>query len=345
MTVCIVNRGSLSTSEFVLSRSIFCRILEPLLYLTENLDRGIRIISVLENQITDEILKTISVIVFCKHNQDQDLLLLKKCKELGIKVIYDIDDLIYKFTSDSMAYVHMQKAKNVQTMIQESDCVVTSNAELDKRVRADFKVTNSVVIPTGFNTEKYGRKTLPVESDIVLFTNGDNIKVTQFYDGFVKCFNKFLLAHGSVDFRVFGDSEAYLEPFERYSYMGSLSWDLHKEYLLTHDVRFGIVPLGASEESLEHREFSVCKTPIKFYEYGAARIPAIFSNAKIYRDVVEDRVTGLLVDNTEEGWSSALEELYLNYELRLQIGRNALETVRSRHHISRPAKLWLDIIS
>lgn len=345
MNICIVNRGSLSTSKFVLSRSIFCRVLEPLMYLTEKVDRDVKLISLLENQINDEILKNISVIVFCKHNQDSELTLLRKCRDLGIMVIYDIDDLIYRFTSDSMAYVHMQKAQNVKTMIQESDVVVTSNPELDERIRRDFEVSNTVIIPTGFNTEKYGRSDSPGDSNVVLFTNGDNIKVTKFYDGFVKCFNTFLKSNPEIDFRVFGDSEAYLSPFERYTYLGSLPWDLHKDYLLNHDIRFGIVPLGGEEESKEHQEFSVCKTPIKFYEYGASRIPTIFSKAKIYNDVVEHRKTGFLVNNDAKSWAEGLMELNSTPLLREEISNNAFEVVKSKHHISGTAGQWMELIS
>lgn len=346
MNVCIVNRGSLSTSEFVLSRSIFCRILEPLSYLSEVVDKNINVISRMSDQIDDELLKTLSVIVFCKHNQDEDLVLLKKCKDLGLFTVYDIDDLIYKFTTDSMAYVHMQKSLNVKAMVQNCDCVVTSNLELDNRIRRDFDVSGTVIIPTGFNTEKYGQPLRPKnDSEVVLFTNGDNIKVNQFYNDFVKCFNAFLARHQSAEFHVFGDSEAYLGPFSRYTYLGSLAWDKHKEYLLKNSFKFGIVPLGGKEESVEHQEFSVCKTPIKFFEYGAAKIPTIFSKAKIYTDVVEDRRTGLLVDNDIKSWTEALEELHADQQLRTDIANNAFEVIKSKHHIRRTADQWMEIVS
>lgn len=338
--VCIVNRGSLSTDKFVLSRSIFSRVLEPLLFCTENLKSPFSIEGKMTSEITEEILKKYDVLVFCKHNLETDVQLAIKAKELGKKIVYDIDDLIYKFTSDSLAYAHMKNVKNLEEMLRFSDLIVTSNPELDKRIRSDFNLTNTIIVPTGFNTDKYFKAEYKDVSNDVIFTNGDNIKVTVFYNDFVNCFNTFLTKNPSITFKVFGDSDQYLKPFVRHLFLGSMPWDEHKDYLNQHQFKFGIVPLGGQEETLEHQNFSVCKTPIKFFEYGSARIPTIYSKSKIYTDCIEDGITGLLVENDDRSWTAGLEKLNSDSLLRKRIADNAFEQVASVHHIKFSAKAW-----
>jgi len=64
----------------------------------------------------------------------------------------------------------------------------------------------------------------------------------------------------------------------------------------------GIAPLAGGR-------FESFKTDIKYREYGACRIPGIYSRVPPYSDVVVDRTTGRLADNDAAAWIAALEAL------------------------------------
>lgn len=166
------------------------------------------------------------------------------------------------------------------------------------------------------------------------------------------------------------DWEAVIEPLnaftDRYGakvfVTGTVPEGIHN-ILTLHD--FGLAPAGvdllpfelyplipaqcdvvlAPLDPSDHFNFS--KSPIKSLEAaasarnladgtvgGAASI--VVSNPPIYTGVVTHRKTGLLVQqNSKEQWYKALELLFLNHQLRMEIQRNALKQVVERWDIVR----------
>lgn len=344
MRLLVVQRGSLSSKQFVVSRSVFNRVLEPLEYL-EATSKSVSIQVMSPEDIVSTTNLNFDVAIFCKHNTAETVDLAKQLQTKNIKIIYDFDDLIYKFTEDSIAYEQMNKVSFVQAHLEMADLVVFSNVAISDIVRSDFQIKKSCIIKTGINTDKYYNSDYENIPEQLLFTNGDNIKVEAFRNDFISEFNTFLCESPIVQFHVFGDTKSYLQDFTRYNFLGSLPWNEHKYYLMKNRYKFAIVPLGSEEESETHQQFSICKTPIKYLEYGALRIPAIYSDAHIYREVVQDRLTGMLVPNTREAWRSGLRELNGNLELREKIAANAFDDVAENHHIKIAAKKWFDELS
>jgi glycosyltransferase involved in cell wall biosynthesis len=341
MRVLIVQRGSLSSKVFVPSRSVFNRVLEPLEYLASK-NNKVKLTIKTPDELQHDHSLNYDIAVFCKHNTQQTVDIAQKLQSKNVKIVYDLDDLIYKFTEDSIAYDQMQQVPFLKIHLEQADFVIFSNEAISEIVKNDFSIKDSAIIKTGINVDKYQNKNYENIPNRVLLTNGDNIKVEHFRKGFNQVFNNFLIANKSIQFDVFGDTEEYLKSFERYNFLGSLPWDEHKYYLMKNRYKFAIVPLGSNEESETHQKFSICKTPIKFLEYGALRIPAIYSDAKIYRDVVKNSETGLLVTNEQHDWSLALNELNKNQQLRNKITENAFDDVYSNHHIRIAANQWFE---
>lgn len=344
LNLLVVSRGSLSTKKNVISRSLYCRILEPLEYLTET-SGDFRVYIYAVEDISDEILRKMDVVIFCKHNTEKSLNLCKRAIDQGRKVIYDIDDLIYKFTKDSLAYDHMSNVGYLKEHLELADSVVISTATLAGVLSKDFpKIRKQCLIPTGINTEKYGKAMFDRSSRDVLFTNGDNIKITAFKSDFTQTFNHFLKNHPDARFDVFGDSENYLTGFERYNFLGSLPWDEHKRYLQKSNYRFAVIPLGGEEEDVEHQLFSRCKSPIKYLEYATLKIPGIYSDVFIYNGVVKNHETGFLVPNDGLSWARAFEEVARDDSLLKRITENAFEDVQQNHHIRFASQRWRNVV-
>ncbi len=86
---------------------------------------------------------------------------------------------------------------------------------------------------------------------------------------------------------------------------------------------------------LDGSRFSASKCPIKFLELSAAGAAGIYSDVRPYNRYVESGHTGLLVNDSEEAWLEALEDLRGNPARRVDIARRAHEEVFARFDTSR----------
>jgi len=93
-----------------------------------------------------------------------------------------------------------------------------------------------------------------------------------------------------------------------------------------------ITPLGADEDPAA-AEFNACKNPFKYLNYGTAGIPGIYSASPIYTGCIRTRETGLIVDNTLESWTTALEQLAFDSAMRSRMREAAFADITENHHI------------
>jgi len=87
--------------------------------------------------------------------------------------------------------------------------------------------------------------------------------------------------------------------------------------------------------------FNQCKSPLKFFEYSALGVPAVFSDVEPYRNVIVDGKNGFLA-KSQEDWVDKIRALIDNPDLRYHIAKNAQETVRSKFLMSENAHLWTE---
>jgi glycosyltransferase involved in cell wall biosynthesis len=86
------------------------------------------------------------------------------------------------------------------------------------------------------------------------------------------------------------------------------------------------------------------KTNNKYREYGACRIPGVYSNMPPYQCSVEAGVTGLLVDPSSEAWLSAILLLAHRPEERRRIAAHAENDVRNKYSVVSVARTWDECI-
>jgi Lipopolysaccharide biosynthesis protein len=95
---------------------------------------------------------------------------------------------------------------------------------------------------------------------------------------------------------------------------------------------------------LEDNPFNCAKSNIKWLEYSALGIPAIFSDLPPYACVEHGR-TGLRVNNTEDAWFEAINSLIISPELRHQIGRSAQDEVLANWTLQKNVFVFRDVYS
>lgn len=287
------------------------------------------------------------VIVFSKHLSDLSVKHAVRAKNAGIKIIYDIDDFIIDFPKYSGCEINDERRNNFYQHMQLADAVTVSTPRLQEKLK-EYIENETVLIQTGFDIERHYHSSKVAMTEAkevkIVYTNGDRVKLNAFRDGFFRTMNTFLNGHPDLFFDMFCVSNAEVSNFSRCNFLGAVDWFEHKRLLLENNYYMGIVPLGA-EEDRDDFAFNLCKSPIKYLEYGGLKIAGIYSKNPIYTDVIENGYNGLLVDNTEEAWLSALEELTNNKQLHKKIIENAHNDVKEKYHISKSAEQWMQVIN
>lgn len=90
---------------------------------------------------------------------------------------------------------------------------------------------------------------------------------------------------------------------------------------------------------LQDTAFNQYKSPLKYFEYTALGLPAIFSNILPYKGVVDDGKTGLLASSSEV-WLEKLSKLVESPGLRQKILQNAQEDVKQNYLLSNHTDEW-----
>lgn len=99
---------------------------------------------------------------------------------------------------------------------------------------------------------------------------------------------------------------------------------------------FALAPLVSSP-------FSACKSDLKWLDYGALGIPAIFSHVTPYADSVTSGQTGLLADSAHD-WEAMLEALIRDADLRLTLARQVQDHVFGQRSLRQHAGQWVKAI-
>ncbi|MDD2714786.1 MAG: glycosyltransferase family 4 protein [Candidatus Wallbacteria bacterium] len=131
-------------------------------------------------------------------------------------------------------------------------------------------------------------------------------------------------------------------PSERKIQEESLQYEMGKRFTFTGYV-------GSINQYLS--EFDVFGYPLAPYHYGtceqslcesmAAGVPPVVLSNMTERYIVDDHVTGIVAAG-EESYAAAIEELYLNPDLRRKLSDNARAAARRRFSLEKMVDSWDD---
>lgn len=102
---------------------------------------------------------------------------------------------------------------------------------------------------------------------------------------------------------------------------------------------FGVAPLDLNNPINES------KSNLKFLEYSALGIPAIYTDIKPYHDTVANGHNGILIGNNSHAeWVEALINLSQNAAFRAKLSEGAREELRSNFLLQDNYKVWASIL-
>lgn len=249
------------------------------------------------------------------------------------KVIYDIDDLVFlKNDRAEPWYALLLKGRNKPAfLMKHANHVITCTPFLDEYARQFNKHTTD--ISSTINTETY----LPVNkyentAPIVLGWSGSHstirmLKTIMPVFEELKTKLKFkMLIMGSTDFELEGVDVETIE------------WSEEKEIPTLQRMDIGLYALPVDEEWVKG------KSGLKALQYMALGIPTVATNVGCTDRVIENGVTGFLVNSHNE-WVEKILLLASNPDLRRKIGTAAREKVEKQFSIKANEQVYLSILN
>lgn len=323
------------------SLSVSARVTEVLEYMSNK--ELIDFISVSEfDPVVMNAVDWADIIIFSKHNSIKAIEIAKYARSVNTKIFYDIDDWIFSFPSYSAGSGQSEKIKNINEILKLTDCTTVANFNLLSKVGS--LINNVHYVPNGMWVEKYSgiNKIHNISAPRIVFTNADLIKLESAKEAVFTALQVFFTQYPHYVLDFYGDPFPEMSSLPWLHFTNRMPYDSYMKALVRGDYQFSISPLGGDEDTLS-AEFNRCKNPFKYLNYGSAHVPGIYSSSEIYKNCIEHKVNGLLVDNTYESWLNALILMAEDAYLRNEMSDNAFDDVNENFHIKYSSETLMNL--
>jgi glycosyltransferase involved in cell wall biosynthesis len=272
-------------------------------------------------------------------------IILKKCKENKIKVIYESDDDLLSIEESNRNYPHLKKRiEAMDYLIKNSDLLTVSTDVLSERfdnANETSVVRNYLVkelqpiknIKTQNDTKSidigyYG--TLTHDDDLLMIEEPVRNIITKFKEKYDINVNLYIIGGMNKKHEESWFSKIEI-PENATAFVSFMEW-------LRNNAKFDIM-IAPLKDTI----FNNAKSELKYIEYTALGIPGIYSDLPPYNSVVEDGLNGLLAKNNKD-WEVKLEKLILDHNLRIKIVENAQKHIKESYLLEHRAEQWETII-
>ncbi|WP_276955108.1 glycosyltransferase [Methanobrevibacter woesei] len=266
--------------------------------------------------------------------------LVDKCLQHGIKMVYETDDDLLGVEESSPSFEYVDRVRrSMEKYIDNCDIVTVTTPALAAKfpnkkvcIIRNYYVDSVFQIKEGIKEEGpitlgyYG--TLTHTKDLLLIKNPIiTLKKLMKEDYGIEV--RFEIIGGfnegdEVDDSWFDVIDLPPNPMNFANFMGwlfkTINWDI------------GVVPL-------ENSNFNKGKSELKYIELSVLGIPGVYSDMEVYNSVVYEQYNGLLA-KTEKEWVNQIKKLILDMNLRKNIRNNAVKDVIENYSISSRIQKW-----
>ena len=243
------------------------------------------------------------------------LFYFKLLRLVSNKLVYDFDDANFIKPDGSESQTRYESFKRFMLM---SDHIWAGNNYLALEAK---KFTKQVsIVPTSIEPEKYALKVKKPENTFDLVWIGSH-STSKYIKEIIPVLGKASKKIPRLRLKIIADFEVTSDEFE----IISLPWssDIEANELASSHV--GLAPMPDDP-------WTKGKCGLKVLQYMAASLPVISSRSGINAEIVQDGVTGYLVDS-ETQWVEVLEDLYKNKSKLNTMGINAREVVNQHYSV------------
>lgn len=285
----------------------------------------------LKNDLSKVDLGKIDLVVILRQTAKDRAVLdfIKKAKGRGIKILFDLDDLIF----DCLDLPILMKATNsknilywasymwgIRRIAKKVDGFITTNDFLGKMLTRSFNKPYAV-IPNSLNEAQVtvAEKLLAEKTHdgfIVGYFSGSPTHAKDFQMIETQLMH-FLSAHEDAKFLMVGymnPSKEMLKLVER----GKVKILKLTNYLRLMELMAGV---DVNLAPLVMNDFTNSKSELKFFEAGVVETVTVASPAFAFKNAIDDGRDGILAGPDE--WFEKLEDLYKNPEKRAKMAKAA----------------------
>lgn len=254
--------------------------------------------------------------------------LIRTAREKGLRLAYDIDDnLLIKAPNFDVSRADVQ---NVKALLSAASVVSVSTEPLAKLCKPMTSgrviLRRNVLAPKIWPTVRPLRQKADGDKKIRVLYMG-----TRSHDGDLSLVAEAAQVvsqrYRDLEFHVIGGLQAPVPWLKPVDCGGKNYCEFVKRFRdLANSYDFAISPLADTE-------FNKYKSFIKYLDYSAAGLPAIFSDHPIYRHVIRNGDNGILSQNTTASWVENLTFMIEKADEREKIARNAFSDV-TKHRMA-----------
>ena len=278
-------------------------------------------------------------LIFSFHKYDYILLQKKIVPRLLInfitkqsKLIYDFDDALYTRESQELEQgkpAPHHTIKKLNYILKKSALVFAGSPELARY--SETYNSNVYTIPTALDKPMAEPEISPPSDCITIGWIGNDVNL--YYLSIIDDATLFLQQkYPAVRFSLLCGNP----PKELKTQWHFTKWSPSTEKTWLNSIDIGIMPLTDDP-------WSRGKCAFKLLQYMAYGKPVIASNVGANRTAVSDCINGYLASSTEE-WIAALEQLILDREMRLSMGKESLKIFTEQFERSRIQQKISDIL-
>ncbi len=274
------------------------------------------------------------------------MFLVKKCQELDIKLIYEIDDDLLGIDETHPEYENYRsRSQSIKYLIKNSDIVTVSTSNLKEKLddMADVRLISNALDERLWCTKNNHP---PHENNIIKigymgsFTHEKDLNIIKNIITDLKI--KFAKNNVNLIFETIGginknETENWFNqiqiPPKYQNYPLFVEW-------LKNTINWDIAIAPLTDVPLNRS-----KSEIKYLEYTGLGLSAVYSDMGPYHEKIINGYNGLLVKNNDiTVWEEQISKLISDKELSNKIKFNARENVGSEYLIKYRTKLWYEII-
>lgn len=286
-----------------------------------------------------------SAIVFQRAALDNDINSLEKMSQnRGIKIIYDIDDLIYNENCvlDYLINIGLEPnrqntarflgiAAGLTQVAKNCDAFITTTTYLRDHLIEDFG-KKTYVIPNYFNKQQEACSKTAVDERVY-----DKSKYyIGYFSGSDSHQNDFGICREAVIRMLKKYSDVYLKIVGFMNLDGELAKlkdegrVIFKPACSYEELQYEIAEVDLNIAPLVNYYFNDCKSELKFFESALVKVPSAVSAVGVYKDIIKDGENGFLCRDID--WFDTLETAYLNRGLTASITENAYKYAIEHYH-------------
>ena len=268
------------------------------------------------------------IVICVRGASDLDRDIVKLAKIYNRLIIYYLDDdllNIPKYASVAPFYENKQIRQNMVYIMEISNILWTSNANLKRKYGVYFERSYVIDIPVNIQEikKKSSQNNIKNKDVVKVCFAGSSDHIHMVDKMLSPVINHIAEKYSNeVYFYIIGVKPQKIKEYiniKIVEYFNNIQE--YYEFVKKNKIDIGLAPL-------EESDFTSCKYYNKFLDYTCNGMVGIYSDIEPYKLIVKNEFNGMLAKNEETSWEELLEKLILSKELREKIYFNAVKEVK-----------------